>query len=348
NLRIKKITGGEVVVYIRDPAGNVLAEYDGANTLLAEYVYANERQVAKVEPGDGADSFRFFHADHLGTALVITDESGAQTWRGEYFPFGEEYSSQGTPNRYRFTQRETDQATGLSYMRARYYNPHLGRFLSVDPIGGSLGGSQSWNRYSYVLNNPVKYTDPTGAVVETVWDAANVAIGGASLVANIAAGNVGGALLDAAGLAVDVTAMATPFVPGGAGTAIKALRAADKASDGTRTVFRALRKGEDAAKGLVARAPGVGNSPASHVAGKKASQFISASKSEDVARAINSAGDNAGVVGIDLSKVGSEIVDLSGGIPGQQSGTRLDNWAKAAQEVLIKDAVPAGAIRKLE
>lgn len=162
NLRIRKTTSSDELVYIRDAGGNVLAEYDGANTLLAEYIYAGGRQVAKVEPSAGGDSFRFFHSDQLGTALVITDDSGAVTWRGEYYPFGEEYSSEGTPNRYRFTEREADQATGLTYMRARYYDPRRGRFISVDPVGGSVGSSQSWNRYSYVLNNPVKLVDLDG------------------------------------------------------------------------------------------------------------------------------------------------------------------------------------------
>ena len=161
-LRARKAAGGGEVVYIRDEAGNVLAEYDQDGVLLAEYIYANGHQVAKVERPAGVDTFRFFHPDHLGTALVITDEVGDQDWRGEYFPFGEEYSSQGTPNRYRFVERETDEATGLTYMHARYYNPRLGRFMSVDPVGGRVEDSQSWNRYAYVLNNPLKFVDPTG------------------------------------------------------------------------------------------------------------------------------------------------------------------------------------------
>ncbi|MFV2082125.1 MAG: RHS repeat-associated core domain-containing protein [bacterium] len=51
---------------------------------------------------------------------------------------------------------------GNDYMHARYYNLNLGRFLSVDPVGGSVGSSQSWNRYSYVLNSPIRFTDPFG------------------------------------------------------------------------------------------------------------------------------------------------------------------------------------------
>lgn len=57
-----------------------------------------------------------------------------------------------------------DQASAKTtdFMHARYYNLNLGRFLSVDPVGGSVGSSQSWNRYSYVSNNPIKFIDPMG------------------------------------------------------------------------------------------------------------------------------------------------------------------------------------------
>jgi RHS repeat-associated protein len=51
---------------------------------------------------------------------------------------------------------------GNDYMHARYYSPNLGRFMSVDPVGGSVGSSQSWNRYTYVLNNPLAFNDPDG------------------------------------------------------------------------------------------------------------------------------------------------------------------------------------------
>ena len=51
---------------------------------------------------------------------------------------------------------------GNDYMHARYYSPNLGRFVSVDAVGGDVGNSQSWNRYAYGLNNPLKYLDPDG------------------------------------------------------------------------------------------------------------------------------------------------------------------------------------------
>ena len=121
--------------------------------------------MAKVEPdGEGGDGLSIFHPDHLGTALYITDESGAITWSGDCFPFGAEYSSTGTPGRYRFTQHELDPDTALVYAKARYYHPTIGRFISTDPVGGAIGSSQSWNRYSYVRNRPTFGIDPDGRI----------------------------------------------------------------------------------------------------------------------------------------------------------------------------------------
>ena len=58
-------------------------------------------------------------------------------------------------------------------LHARYYLPTGGRFVSVDPVGGEVGGSQSWNRYSYVGNKPVLLSDPEGRVEGIGFDALN-------------------------------------------------------------------------------------------------------------------------------------------------------------------------------
>ena len=55
-------------------------------------------------------------------------------------------------------------------MHARYFSPNLGRFLSVDPVGGEVGSSQSWNRYSYVQNNPLSKVDPDGRADQFILD----------------------------------------------------------------------------------------------------------------------------------------------------------------------------------
>jgi RHS repeat-associated protein len=221
-LRVKATTNGETVYYFRDQSGNTIAEYDTSGDLNANYLYAGGRQVAKATP-DGASGYdiSYFHPDHLGSAMVITNDNGVVTWSGDYRPFGEPVSSAGTADRYRFTGHELDIATNLTYAKARYYNARLGRFLSVDPVGGSMYSPQSLNRYIYVEDNPLTATDPTGQIVETIWDAGNVAFGVASLGNNLWHGNWGSAALDAGGVALDVAATLVPFVPGGAGTAIK-------------------------------------------------------------------------------------------------------------------------------
>jgi len=94
--------------------------------------------------------------------------------RHDYLPFGEEtgagVGSRTAPmgygamdsTRQRFTSKERDQESGLDYFLARYYSSAQGRFTGVDPANGYASVPQDWNRYSYTLNNPFKYTDPSG------------------------------------------------------------------------------------------------------------------------------------------------------------------------------------------
>src|SRR5205807_872270 len=86
-----------------------------------------------------------------------------------YYPFGTELLSSTTeapPDNIKFTGHEWDDLGGdihaLTYMHARYYSAALGRFLSVDPMPGNSEAPQSWNRYSYTLNDPLNFTDPSG------------------------------------------------------------------------------------------------------------------------------------------------------------------------------------------
>ena len=116
-------------------------------------------------------------------------------------------------------------------MNARYYVPGVGRFASADSLVPAPANPQSLNRYSYVNNNPLNATDPSGHAVETVWDAANIIMGVGSLGYNLWNGNWGDAAWDAGGLVLDVGATAIPFLPGGAATAIKVGRSADNVVD---------------------------------------------------------------------------------------------------------------------
>ena len=105
-----------------------------------------------------------------------------------------------------------------------------GSFMSVDPVLTDANTGASFNRYLYALNSPYKYIDPDGRAVETPWDAANVAMGVVSLTKNLAIGNYAGAVVDVVGVVLDTAATVAPGVPGGAATAINAVRAVDMAA----------------------------------------------------------------------------------------------------------------------
>lgn len=119
-------------------------------------------------PGTSSTTTTYLHTDHLGSTRLVTNDIGQATKTYKFYPFGLEAPTSGPDeSRMKFTGHERDNELGLDYMLARYYGNSLGRFLSVDPASESLRPTdpQSFNRYSYVLNNPVFSIDPTGQVV---------------------------------------------------------------------------------------------------------------------------------------------------------------------------------------
>ena len=126
-------------------------DYFYAKGLLASFQYQDQ-------------SRRHYHLDHLGTPRMSTDESGQIVSTSDFLPFGEEVTAGAPGERLKFTGHERD-FDDQDYMHARFYNGLDGRFLTPDPILGSVDSSQSWNRYTYALNNPLKYIDPTGLIV---------------------------------------------------------------------------------------------------------------------------------------------------------------------------------------
>ena len=179
------------------------------------------------------DEVTYYHADAIGSVRMITDASQQVVARYDYLPFGEPWGTPpSTPNTRRFAAKERDAETEFEYFGGRYYASGTGRFTTVDPVldlDQALVDPQRWNRYTYVRNNPFRYVDPDGRAIETLWDVFNIGTGLVSLGANIAAGNVGGAALDVAGLLVDAGATVVPGVPGGASSAIRAARLAENA-----------------------------------------------------------------------------------------------------------------------
>jgi RHS repeat-associated protein len=152
---------------IRDSAGRVLRRFDrsatGAFTWAEDYIYRDGQLLAAAVPG--REKVRHFYLDHLGTPRLITGNGGALIAQPQYLPFGQQGSfATVAGEKSQFTGHERDAST-LDYMHARYYDPYMGRFLSVDPamdLKKTLPNPQMWNRYAYVMNNPMRYTDPTG------------------------------------------------------------------------------------------------------------------------------------------------------------------------------------------
>jgi RHS repeat-associated protein len=114
--------------------------------------------------GVAGETTTFFHNDAAGTALMATDVNGGIVWRETYRPYGDRLikATTSSNNTVWFTGKSHDEQIGLSYFGARYYDPMLGRFMSIDPAPMSLDNLQSFNRYAYANNNPYRYADPDG------------------------------------------------------------------------------------------------------------------------------------------------------------------------------------------
>jgi RHS repeat-associated protein len=176
--RVRKLVG-ENLRFVYGIGGQLLAEFSGASgALLKENVYGASGLLATIEPtAVNANGTRYTTADNLGSPRVVTNSGAGVISRHDYMPFGEELGAgvggrttgMGFPGasdslRQKFTAKERDVETGLDYFGARYYSSVQGRFTTPDPLHASARPSapQSWNRYSYVLNNPLKLIDPTG------------------------------------------------------------------------------------------------------------------------------------------------------------------------------------------
>jgi RHS repeat-associated protein len=110
----------------------------------------------------GTNTVYYVLKDHLGSASVTLDAGGNIVAEMRYYPFGEVRLSTGATPTGRLFQSQRDVGLGLMHFGARFYHPRLGRFISADTIVPNFADPQNLNRYAFVLNNPLKYTDPSG------------------------------------------------------------------------------------------------------------------------------------------------------------------------------------------
>ena len=149
--RLQQTVNGETTTYLNDlNAGLTQVLDDGTN----KYLYGNGR-IAQTNASDT----EYFLGDALGSVRQSTDAGGAVTYAANYYPYGEVISAAGdAQSSYGFTGES--QENSMVYLRARYYSPTQGRFITRDPSRLEM------NLYQYALSNPLSYTDSSGFIAE--------------------------------------------------------------------------------------------------------------------------------------------------------------------------------------
>jgi RHS repeat-associated protein len=158
--RVRRTEGG-VSRYSLYDGDDLLLETDANGLPLRTYTHwrgVDTPHSVRVTSG-GVDSVYYYTMEHPGHVTGLLNTAGGVSAEHHYTPFGEtESSSDTTGQPLRYMGREIDSRTGLYYVRARWYDPTLARFISQDPIG--LAGGM--NAYAYVENDPLNYRDPSG------------------------------------------------------------------------------------------------------------------------------------------------------------------------------------------
>jgi RHS repeat-associated protein len=265
-----------------------------------------------VPQGDPATYYTI--GDQVGTAQLELSSGGWPVWRGEFGPYGQEYDSETTENKFKFTGKERDTESGLDYFGARYYASSMGRWMSPDWADkpeavpySDLDNPQSLNLYDYVNNNPLSKADPDG---HCCWDKAkqwvtehprtSQAVGGVAkvavgvgLVATIAGGDVPGSVVGV-GMVVSGTLSAVGSVVSGvtdvAGAATNTnVEAAQKGLDGVSNVPALVTS---AATGNLAAGAAVGTlADAGQLAAKPMEALKNPATMADAAKTVSSAVD---------------------------------------------------------
>jgi RHS repeat-associated protein len=180
--RVKKTTAGVDTHYIYGLDGNVVDEIGGNNVSNADYIYLTGRLVAEYRNS----TTYFAHLDHLGSTRLLTAMDQSIYDNMDYLPFGEQIAGD-TGTSHKFTGKERDPESGLDNFGARFDSSALGRFMSPDPVSAidfqqiddrsarrkfatMISNPQSWDMYTYALNNPLRFVDSDGASPSSATD----------------------------------------------------------------------------------------------------------------------------------------------------------------------------------
>lgn len=163
--RTATIHDGQRTEYLIDPfgLGDVVAEYDGSGGLISRYTHG----IGLVNRDDGTTN-AFYDSNAIGSTVGLTDATGTQVNSYSYRPFGDEFAeTESITNPFEFVGQwgVMEEANGLDFMRARFFDSNAGRFVSMDPIGFASGDT---NLYRYAFNIPNTLVDPSGEIVPLI------------------------------------------------------------------------------------------------------------------------------------------------------------------------------------
>jgi RHS repeat-associated protein len=159
--RIVRLDSGTATTTI----GGVYEHVQGGSNDIERVTYRFAGQTVAVRTIQGtSNTLDWVVTDHLGSTAVTRDATSGATVRQWYNPYGAERANTGgsLPTEETYTGQTSDASTGLMHYNARYYDPSLRRFISADTIIPNPSDPADLNRYTYVHNNPVRYSDPTG------------------------------------------------------------------------------------------------------------------------------------------------------------------------------------------
>ena len=165
----QKVNGSLTRRYINDVSSNlekVLITQNLQNSTDNYYLYGNG---LISEGGVSSGNRQYYLEDGIGNIRAITDSNGDSIDVIAYDPYGNQLSGSGSAE-FKFKGEQSNSDTGYYYMRARYYDPNTGTFISKDPINGNLESPLSQNGYNYANGNPTTYSDPSGKEVYNFSD----------------------------------------------------------------------------------------------------------------------------------------------------------------------------------
>ncbi|MCU1242537.1 MAG: repeat protein [Candidatus Acidoferrum typicum] len=172
----RRVTKSNGTIYSYLPSGDVLMESALSNGYEQFfYFFFNGKRVGNYNNLNAACEVAWYFTDPLGSTRFYWQWDGDGGWnRSDYYPFGGERVIQSDEtSHFKFTGKERDTESGNDYFGARYFGSSMGRFMSPDPVvitTERLQNPQQLNLYAYVANNPLRYIDPTGEILQSAGD----------------------------------------------------------------------------------------------------------------------------------------------------------------------------------